>query len=200
MKKIVLYVIGSLTLALVTFLAVTNSGVEKQLQEELSTAIIVEDHLNEKALLDDTDLVIVGKVVSSSKILLYKETNFQTFDVEIFECLNTKDSRKKITVIQTVFEGNSEFIPLKEGNMYILFLLNSDEGVKAGPDYYWIAGVSFGQVDLGKIDKKATKTATVTKLNSLQDGLATSKSSIMFSVEKLIEYYDKKEMINEKDN
>ena len=71
-------------------------------------------------------------------------------------------------------------------------MLNSGEGAKAGSGHYWIADDSFGEVDLGKIDKKATKTATVTRLNSLQDGFAVSTSSIMFSVEKLTEYYDKK--------
>jgi len=119
-RKIITFIAVSLGLACIVLVVAKNvlsSG------NKASISAKIDDYfLNKETLLDDTDLVIVGKVLSSSKIFLYKEVDFQTFDVEIFERLNTKESRKRITVIQTAFEGNSEFtLPRRSRFVYSVF-------------------------------------------------------------------------------
>ena len=153
-------------------------------------------YLDEQRLLDDSDVVIVGTVISAPNTLAYHKADFQTFEVEVIKSLNNVEVKETISIIQTYFGkgANEDFIPLEKGNTYILFLYTDDsgEGPNAKNEYYWICGVSFGQVDLGKIDAKAVDKATAIKRNKLQNELVSSQSSIIFSVEELTKYYEEK--------
>jgi hypothetical protein len=190
-KSVYLFVACSLLIAFFTYIVFSIVSPDNDIHVLLDGT-----YLDEQRLLDDSEVVIVGTVISGPSTFGYQSVNFQTFEIEVIKSLNNVEVKKTISIIQTYLGkgANENFIPLEKGNTYILFLYSDDsgEGPNAKSEHYWICGISFGQVDLGKIDAKAVEQATAVKRNELQNGLTSSKSSIIFSVEKLTVYYKEK--------
>ena len=193
-NKKYLFVAGTLLLAFFVFLAaieIRNLISSASVHVKIST-----EYLDEQELLDKSQLVVVGKVTSGESAFMKADMDFQTFEFEVIECLNSKKEIKTLTILQTVMHGEAKgeemFVPLKKGNTYILFLDKYEGGLNIGG--YVINGISFGQIDLGKADVKSIKNASASKVNYLQSQYSSSTDSAIFSVEKLTNYYNQKEV------
>ena len=193
MKNIIqLFVVAIL---LITMFACKTTSNNLGNNQNNALAKLDDYYMNEDTLLNESELVIVGRVISASNIFVFSGVDFRTFEIEVISCLNTEFDSKTVTVLQTVIDEGAEvsegeaFIPLIDGNTYILFI-DYYEGPIMDKGYV-INGLSFGQIDLGIIDDSAINDAVAAKRNYLQNEFADIDSCI-FSVAELKAYYEKK--------
>jgi hypothetical protein len=135
---------------------VVNGNFNITASGERISAKIDDYYLNEKTLLEESELVVVGKVVSESDVFEDLGTDFRTYKIEVFQIPKGERKFKTLTVIQTylgdnVVSGGEAFVPLVIENTYVLFL-DYNEGI-IDKEGYGMNGISFGRVDLGKVGK-----------------------------------------------